>query len=53
MGMGCSRDGNSVQVYVKYFLDWVRTGEGCKFARFAESGLMPLPQSLDQIHGNR
>lgn len=51
MGMGVARDGQSVLVYVKYFLDYVRTASGWKLSRFAESGLMPLPESLTGIHG--
>lgn len=50
MGMGVARDGQSVLVYVKYFLDYVRTPAGWKMNRFAESGLMPLPDSLTGIH---
>jgi len=51
MGMGVARDGQSVLVYVKYFLDYVRMPSGWKLSRFAESGLMPLPESLTGIHG--
>ena len=51
MGMGVARDGQSVLVYVKYFLDYVRTPSGWKLSHFAESGLMPLPESLTGIHG--
>lgn len=51
MGMGASRDGNSVLVYVRYFLDCVRTSDGWKISKFGESALMPLPDSLNQIHG--
>ena len=51
MGMGVARDGQSVLVYVKYFLDYVRTPSGWRMNRFAESGLMPLPDSLTGIHG--
>jgi ketosteroid isomerase-like protein len=51
MGMGVARDGQSVLVYVKYFLDYVRTPAGWKMSRFAETGLMPLPDSLTGIHG--
>lgn len=51
MGMGVARDGQSVLVYVKYFLDYVRTPSGWKLSKFVESGLMPLPESLTGIHG--
>lgn len=50
MGMGNSRDGNSVLVYVKYFLEYQRTAAGWKLSRFGESALMPLPGSLAEIH---
>ncbi|MBI1181481.1 MAG: nuclear transport factor 2 family protein [Alphaproteobacteria bacterium] len=53
MGMGRSRDGNDVLVYVRYFLDCVRTPDGWKVTRFFEDALMPLPGSLDEIHGKR
>lgn len=50
-GMGRSRDGSTVLVHVKYLLDFVRTGAGWKISRFAEGAMMPLPDSLTQIHG--
>lgn len=49
-GMGIARDGNSVVVHVRYFLDCVRTAEGWKFKRFYEDAAMPLPKSLTEIH---
>jgi ketosteroid isomerase-like protein len=53
MGMGRSRDGNEVLVYVRYFLDCTRTPQGWKATRFFEDALMPLPGSLGEIHGER
>lgn len=53
MGMGRSRDGNQVLVYVRYFLDCARTADGWKTTRFFEDALMPLPGSLAEIHGDR
>jgi ketosteroid isomerase-like protein len=53
MGMGRSGDGNQVLVYVRYFLDCVRTPAGWKIGRFFEDALMPLPGSLAEIHGDR
>ena len=50
IGTGATHDGNSVLVYVRYFLDYVRTPSGWKFARFGEAALMPLPKSLTEIH---
>lgn len=51
MGMGNSRDGNSVTVFVDYYLDCVRTPQGWKIKRFYEEPLMPMPSSLTEIHG--
>lgn len=50
MGMGVSSDGNSVTVYVKYFLDCVRFAGRWKIKKFYETALMPLPKSLTDIH---
>ena len=51
MGMGVARDGNDVLVYVKYFLDFVKQGGAWKISNFGEASLMPLPDSLTEIHG--
>ena len=51
MGMGVARDGNDVLVYVKYFLDFVKQNGGWKIRNFGEASLMPLPESLTEIHG--
>ena len=51
MGMGATHDGRSVLVYVRYFLDYVRSDRGWKIKSFSESSLMPLPESLTGIHG--
>ncbi len=52
MGMGNSRDGNHVLVYVDYYLDCVRTASGWKIKKFFEKALMPMPGSLNEIHGD-
>jgi len=52
-GMGIAKDGNSVTVYVHYFLDCVRTAQGWKISKFYETARMPLPKSLTEIHGDR
>ena len=52
-GMGRAKDGNEVLVYVRYFMDFVRTESGWKCHRFSEDALMPLPASLDEIHGEK
>jgi ketosteroid isomerase-like protein len=50
IGTGATHDGNSVLVYVRYFLDYTRTASGWKWNKFGETALMPLPDSLTQIH---
>ena len=49
--MGNSNDGNTVTVHVDYYLDCVRTATGWKIKRFYEKPLMPMPNSLTEIHG--
>jgi len=51
VGMGRAKDGNSVTVYVNYFLDCIRTGSGWKIRRYRIKPRMPLPSSLTEIHG--
>ena len=51
IGMGQSKDGNSVTVYVQYFMDCVRRGEYWKIKRYRIKPRMPLPKSLTEIHG--
>ena len=50
-GMGIAKGGNSVTVHVDYYLDCVRTAQGWKIARFYEEPLLPMPGSLNEIHG--
>lgn len=50
MGMGATHDGRSVLVYVRYFLDYLRTRDGWKIKSFSESALMPLPKEVTGIH---
>lgn len=51
IGMGATHDGRSVLVYVRYLLKCVRTEAGWKIKHFSEAALMPLPNSLTDIHG--
>jgi len=51
VGMGRARDGNSVTVYVHYFLDCVRAAGGWKIKHYRIVPRMPLPSSLTEIHG--
>jgi ketosteroid isomerase-like protein len=50
IGTGATHDGRTVLVYVRYFLDFVRTPSGWKIRRLNEAALMPLPNSLTDIH---
>jgi ketosteroid isomerase-like protein len=51
IGTGATKDGRSVLVYVRYFLDYRRIGADWKISRLSEAALMPLPHSLTAIHG--
>jgi ketosteroid isomerase-like protein len=51
IGTGATKDGRSVLVYVRYFLEYSRMTEGWKIKRLSEAALMPLPGSLTAIHG--
>jgi ketosteroid isomerase-like protein len=51
MGMGRSGDGNSVTVYVSYFMDCVRRGDRWTIRHYRIVPRMPLPSSLTEIHG--
>ena len=51
MGMGKTHDDREVLVYVKYYLDYIRIGDQWKIKYFGEASLMPLPESVTNIHG--
>jgi ketosteroid isomerase-like protein len=53
IGLGHAKDGNSVKVYVQYFMDCVRTARGWKIKHYRIKPRMPLPASLTEIHGER
>ena len=50
IGTGRAHTGNTVLVYVRYLMDYERTPSGWKWKRFSENVLMPLPDSMTQIH---
>ena len=50
LGTGATHDGRTVLVYVRYYLDFVRTDKGWRIKRLGESALMPLPGELTGIH---
>lgn len=51
-GMGRSRTGVDVQVYVYYDLQMRRTGDGWKISHFYEAPQLPMPDSVAQAHKN-
>ena len=53
IGMGRAHDGNKVEVQVKYRMECVKTQTGWKCRHYTITPMMPLPGSLDQIHGDR
>lgn len=53
IGMGRAKDGNEVLVHVQYRFDCVRTAVGWKANRYSMFGMMPLPGSLAEMHGDR
>ena len=53
IGMGRAKDGNEVLVHVQYRFDCVRTTAGWKASRYSMFGMMPLPGSLAEMHGDR
>lgn len=52
-GLGRSRDGNEVHVHVRYRMDCVKRGGAWKCQRYFIFAGMPLPGSLNEIHGDR
>ncbi|MFV8816143.1 nuclear transport factor 2 family protein [Haliea sp. E17] len=52
-GMGRANDGNEVLVHVRYTMDFVREGDQWKCRKYNIYPGMPLPASLDEIHGDR
>lgn len=53
IGMGASKDGNTVTVQVKYRMECIRQGGAWKCRHYTISPMMPMPGSLDEIHGAR
>ncbi|MFA7585005.1 MAG: nuclear transport factor 2 family protein [Novosphingobium sp.] len=52
-GLGRSKDGNEVIVHVRYQMDCVKQGDSWKCERYYIRGGMPMPGSLNEIHGDR
>lgn len=51
IGMGHAADGNSVEVQVKYRFECVEQDGNWKCRHYTITPMMPLPGSLDTIHG--
>ena len=52
-GLGRGHDGNSVHVHVRYRMNCVKTDDGWKCTKYWIHGAMPLPDSLEEMHGER
>lgn len=52
-GLGRSKDDNYVHVHVRYRMDCVKVGAVWKFKKYYIYAGMPLPGSLNEIHGER
>lgn len=50
-GMGRSKGGIDVQVYVYYDLDFRKIDGRWKIARFYEAPMLPMPASVTAVHG--
>ncbi len=54
IGMGAAKDGNTVEVQVKYRMECVQDDSGAwKCRHYTITPMMPMPGSLDEIHGDR
>ena len=53
IGMGASKDGNTVTVQVKYRMECVPQGGAWKCRHYTITPMMPMPGSLEEIHGTR
>ena len=51
-GLGRAIDGNEVHVHVRYRMDCVKTEAGWKCSKYWILGGMPMPDSLEEIHGD-
>lgn len=49
-GMGRSKQGIDIQVYVYYDLQMRNTSDGWKIAHFYEAPKLPMPDSVGQVH---
>lgn len=49
-GMGRSKAGVDISVFVWYDLDYRKTAEGWKLSRFWEAAKLPMPESVAAVH---
>lgn len=52
-GLGRSNEGNNVHVHVRYRMHCVKIGADWKCQQYYILSGMPMPDSLDEIHGER
>lgn len=52
-GLGRGKDGNEVLVHVRYRMDCLLTDDGWRCTGYWITPGMPMPGSLDEIHGQR
>lgn len=50
-GLGRARDGNEVLVHVRYRMDCVKVADQWKCQKYWINSAMPLPDSMETIHG--
>lgn len=53
IGIGHAKDGRHVEVQVRYRMECLETDTGWKCRHYTIIPMMPLPGSLDEIHGDR
>src|SRR5690554_2242059 len=52
-GLGRAKDGNTVEVHVRYRMDCTKVGDTWKCSAYYILQGMPMPDSLTQIHSDR
>lgn len=53
IGMGRANDGNEVVAHVRYRFECLRTDAGWKCNNYSMVSMMPVPESIAEIHGER
>lgn len=52
-GLGRAKDGNTVEVHVRYRMDCLKVGDAWKCSAYYILKGMPMPESLTEIHHDR